>query len=116
MVAVELVGNYIDAEPMQARHGGDLIKSYQSIWYFWKATGIAALNWYVMDNEALVDLKQAICENGCTVEMTPPDIHRRNIAERAMQAFKNFIIAILAGLDGSFLIHQWVCLLPKVIL
>ena len=84
MVAVELDGNHIDAESMQLRNDGNLIKAYQAIWDHWKAIGVVAPNWYVMDNEVTEDLKQAIDENGCKVEMTPPNIHRRNISERAI--------------------------------
>jgi len=38
MVAVELDGNYIDAEPMKSRSAKELTKSYKRIYARWKAT------------------------------------------------------------------------------
>ena len=34
-------------------------------------------------------------------------MHRRNIAERAIQTLKNHVIACLAGLPDDFLICKW---------
>ena len=95
MVAVEMDGNYIDAEPMRARTTKELVAAYQAIFKQWKATGVICPNWHVLDNEAPEDLKQAIRENGCKVELTPADQHRRNAAERAIQTFKGHFISIL---------------------
>ncbi len=81
MVAVELDGNYIDAEPLQSRKANALTDAYQDIFKQWKATGAVSLNWHILDKEAPVELKQAICENKCRVELMPADQHRRNVAE-----------------------------------
>ena len=97
MVAVELDGNYIDGEPLQSRYGKSLTKAYQTIFQRWKATGVITPNWHILDNEAPAELKQAIRENNCRVELTPADQHRRNAAERAIQTFKGHFIAVLAG-------------------
>jgi hypothetical protein len=76
MVAVELDGNYIDAEPIKTRKAQELTSAYQSIFERWKATGAVCPNWHILDNEAPEELKQAICENKCRVELTPADQHR----------------------------------------
>ena len=78
MVAVELDGNYIDAEPLKTRKAKDLTEAYQKIYQRWKATGVICPNWHILDNEAPAEFKQAIRENKCRVELTPPDMHRRN--------------------------------------
>jgi hypothetical protein len=78
MVAVELDGNYIDAEPIKTRKSQALTSAYQAIFKRWKATGAVCPNWHILDNEAPEELKQAICENKCRVELTPADQHRRN--------------------------------------
>ena len=57
MVAVELDGNYIDAEPMKARTTQELVKAYQAIWKRWEITDVIAPNWHVMDNEAPAEFK-----------------------------------------------------------
>jgi hypothetical protein len=84
MVAVELDGNYIHAEPMKSRSATELTSAYQRIYARWKATGVICPNWHVLDNEAPAELVMAIRENRCRVKKTPADIHRRNIAKRAI--------------------------------
>ena len=116
MVAIEMDGNYIDAEPMQTREASSLIKAYKAIMHHWTATKVITPNWHVLDNEVPKELKQAIRENGCTIELTPPDMHRRNIAERAIQTTKNHVIPCLAGLPNDFLIREWDELLPQILL
>ena len=81
MVAVELDGNYIDCEPTKSRHAKDLTSAYQNIFVGWKATGVICPNWHILDNEAPEELKRAICEIGCRVELMPADQHRRNAAK-----------------------------------
>ena len=49
MVAVELDGNYIDAEPMKSRSARELTEAYKQIYAQWKATGYAR---HILDNEA----------------------------------------------------------------
>ncbi len=116
MVAVELDGNYIDGEPLQSRFAQSLTKVYQAIFQRWNATGVICPNWHILDNKAPEELKQAIHENKCRVELTPADQHRRNAAERAIQTFKGHFISVLAGVADSFPINQWDELLPQTIL
>ena len=93
MVAVELDGNYIDAEPMKSRSAKELTEAYKRIYSRWKATGVICPNWHVLDNEAPAEFLDAIRANGCRVEKTPVDMHRRNIAERAIQTYKGHFIS-----------------------
>ncbi len=37
-----------------------------------------------------------------TIKLVPPDNHRQNLAERAIQTFKNHFKAILAGVENTF--------------
>eukprot|EP00804_Cyclotella_cryptica_P003025 CCRYP_006012-RA/>CCRYP_006012-RA protein AED:0.40 eAED:0.40 QI:0/0/0/1/0/0/2/0/304 len=116
MVAVDFDGNYIDAECMKSHKTNNLIKAYQNIHQCWKDSQVTNKNWHVLDNETPRELKAAIRNNGCTVELTPLDIHRCNNAERAIQTFKSHFISILAGVDNSFPINEWDDLLPQTIL
>eukprot|EP00804_Cyclotella_cryptica_P025147 CCRYP_013003-RA/>CCRYP_013003-RA protein AED:0.27 eAED:0.23 QI:0/0/0/1/1/1/3/0/671 len=72
-------------------------------------------NWHILDNEAPEEFKLAIRDNGCKVELVPPDMHRRNAAERTIQTFKGHCIATLAGVSNDFPINQWDRLLPQMI-
>ena len=75
MVAIELDGNYIDAECIKSRKTNDPIKAYQSTYQCWKDSQVIHVNRHVLNNEASRELKATIRSNGCTIELTPPDIH-----------------------------------------
>ena len=66
---------------------------------------------HILDNEASAAFKEAIRINS-NLQLVPPDTHRRNLAERAIQTFKNHFVAILAGVDESFPMYLWDRLLP----
>jgi hypothetical protein len=106
MVACELDGNYIDAAPMKDRTKSELVTAYKAIFTRWKQTGTIAPE----------QLKAAIRENGCRVELTPTDMHRRNAAERAIQTFKGNFISVLAGVADDFPITRWDKLIPGTML
>ena len=116
MVACELDGNYIDAEPLQNRSASQLTQAYQNFFTRWKATNVLAPNWHILDNEAPEALKNAIRGNGCRVELTPADMHRRNAAERAIQTLKGHFISVLAGVANDFPTSEWDQLIPQAIL
>jgi hypothetical protein len=116
MVAVKMDGNYIDAEPMKSHERTSLMNAYHKIWDRWQATSTLAPNWHILDNEAPKELKQAIQQHGCPLELTPPDIHWQNTAKCGSQTFKGHFISILAGLPDDFPIHQWVKHIPQTIL
>jgi hypothetical protein len=52
----------------------------------------------------------------CTIQLVPPNNHRRNLAERAIQTFKSHFKAVLAGVDDTFPMRLWDRLLPQTIL
>ena len=87
MVLVEVDGNYIDAEPMKNRSAGSMTQAYLALWARITATGTIRPTTHLMDNETSTELKTEIKKN-CTLQLVPPDNHRRNLAERAIQTFK----------------------------
>ena len=101
MVLVEIDGNYIDAEPMKNKTEGSMIKAYLALWERLTATGTVKPTTHIMDNEASAEYKKVIRKN-CTIQLVPPNNHRRNLAERAIQTFKSHFIAIIAGVDDTF--------------
>jgi hypothetical protein len=70
---------------------------------------------HILDNEASSAFKAEIKKN-CTIQLVPPDNHRQNLAERAIQTFKSHFKSKFAGVDDNFLMHLWDCLLPQAIL
>jgi hypothetical protein len=114
MVLVEIDGNYIDSEPMKNKTEGSMIKAYLALWERLTATGTVKPTTHIMDNEASAEYKKVIRKN-CTIQLVPPNNHRRNLAERAIQTFKSHFIAIIAGVDHTFPMRLWDKLLPQTI-
>ncbi len=114
MVLVEIDGNYIDTEPMKNKTEGSMIKAYLALWERLTATGIVNPTTHIMDNEASAEYKKVIRKN-CTIQLVPPNNHRCNLAERAIQTFKSHFIAFLTGVDDTFPMQLWDKLLPQTI-
>ena len=47
----------------------------------------------ILDNEVSEAYKEEIRNTGMIYELVPPDDHRRNIAERAIQTWKNHFVS-----------------------
>ncbi len=62
---------------------------------------------YILDNEASADLKKGLNKHGIAYQLVPPHVHRRNAAERAIQTFKNHLLAFLATCDPDFPVSEW---------
>ena len=115
MVLVEVDGNYIDAEPMKNKTEGSMIKTYLILWTRLTASGTVRPKTHLLDNEASSAFKAEIRKN-CTLQLVPPDNHRRNLAERAIQTFKSHFKAIIAGVADNFPMNLWDRLLPQAVL
>jgi hypothetical protein len=70
---------------------------------------------HILDNEASAWFKEEIQKN-CDLQIVPPDTHRRNLAEQAIQTFKSHFLAILAGVHPSFPMMLWDRLVPQAVL
>jgi len=58
--------------------------------------------------------KQSILESGLTYQLVPPNDHRRNVAKKAIQTWKDHIIAVLSGTADKFPLHLWCQLIPHM--
>ncbi len=101
MVLVEVDGNFIDAEPMKNKLEGAMIKAYIALWMRLTASRTVKPTTHILDNKTSAEFKKEIQKN-CKIQLVPPDNHRRNLAEQAIQTFKNHFKAILAGVDDTF--------------
>jgi hypothetical protein len=101
LVLVEVDGNYIDAEPMKNKTEGSIIKAYLILWALLMASGTVKPTTHLLGNEALAAFKVEIKKNS-KYQLVPPDNHRMNLAERAIQTFKNHLKAVIAGVDETF--------------
>ncbi|KAL7530484.1 hypothetical protein ACHAXR_003518, partial [Thalassiosira sp. AJA248-18] len=106
IVAFHTDPNYIFAEPMRNRTERQTIEAYDKIVKKMKAGGLG-IKLHILDNEISAEYKEAIKENRATHQLVPPGDHRRNMAKRAIQTFKDHFIGVLAGLHETFLMHLW---------
>jgi hypothetical protein len=68
----------------------------------------------ILNNQASAEYKATIEASGMTYELVPPKEHRRNMAKKAIQTFKDHFVGVLSGCAPSMPIHLWCQLLPQV--
>ncbi len=68
-----------------------------------------------MDNQATKHVKQFLTEEECKLQLDEPHNHHVNVAERAIQTFKDAFISALATTDRDFPLQLWDKLTPQVI-
>ena len=66
----------------------------------------------ILVNEVSTDFKRTIVDYWfATYQLVPPNVHQRNIAERAIRTFKAHFLSVLAGVDPTFPRFMWYKLL-----
>jgi hypothetical protein len=115
MVYYNVDANYINAEPMRNHSDSLMIQAYRLLWARTTRNCKEKPSMHILDNEASVAFKPEIKKN-CDFQLIPPDTHRRNLAEIAIQTFKSHFIAILAGVNPSFPMNLWDRLVPQAVL
>ena len=68
----------------------------------------------ILDNEVSAEFKKIIQQYwGAKYQLVPPNVQRRNIAERAIRTFKSRFLEILTGVDPDFPKYMWDKLLTQ---
>jgi hypothetical protein len=106
MVGIHIDANCIFCETMKNRTEGEMINAYQKMVDRMLLAGLG-LKHHRLDNECSDNFKKCIRKNNMTHELVLPNCHRRNMAERAIQMFKNHFVAILSGVDDRFPLSLW---------
>jgi len=106
MVLFETIGNNILAEPMRNRTSGEMVRAYQVLIDRIKEKNIHP-TMHILDNECSAEFKEKIKENKMKYQLVPPNDHRRNVAEKAIQTFKDHFVAVLCGTDDNFPLQLW---------
>ena len=107
--------NAILAEPLKNRQAKTITDAWEKLHESLTKCGHKTKH-FVLDNECSSDLKAALKKHNKTFELTPPNIHRRNAAERAIRTLKNHFLACLATCDPDFPVAEWDRLLPQTVL
>ena len=108
------VSNSVHAEPMRNRTSGEMVRAYQAILDRLKAAGINP-SLHILDNECSQEFKDVITSNQLRYQLVPPNDHRRNAAEKAMQVWKDHFVSVLCGTDDAFPMQLWCKLVPHAV-
>jgi hypothetical protein len=68
----------------------------------------------ILNNQASFAYKTKIEPTKMTYELAPPDDHRRNLAKKAIQTFKDHMIRVLSRCLPTMPMHLWCQLLPQI--
>ena len=115
LVHYDYDSNGILAEPLKNRQSAEIKRGWQVLYDQLAKRGNAP-SIYIMDNEASAELKAACDKYDLAYQLVPPHVHRRNTAERAIQCFKNHLLAIIAAADPNFPISEWDRLVGQAVL
>lgn len=107
--------NFIFAEPMPSKTAEQILKAYQTVHQLLVSRGLKP-ELKIMDNEASDMLKKFLIQEQVPYQLVPPNVHRRNAAEKAIRTFKNHFIAGLCSVDPAFPLHLWDLLLPQALI
>ena len=112
-----LVGYHYDANcilghPVKNRSAQTLTAAWEHLHKEFSKAGTAPDVW-VLDNECSNELKRAFERHNVEFQLVPPHEHRRNLAERAIQTWKNHFKAGLASTDPKFPLSEWDRLIPQ---
>eukprot|EP00804_Cyclotella_cryptica_P020425 CCRYP_014405-RA/>CCRYP_014405-RA protein AED:0.11 eAED:0.09 QI:0/-1/0/1/-1/1/1/0/940 len=113
MILYHTDSNSIWVEPTKNRTEGELILARTRALSRMGACGLSPKR-QVLDNEASAAYKQAILDSGMTYQLVPPDDHRRNVAEKAIQTWKDHFVAVISGTADKFPLHLWCQLIPHM--
>ena len=104
--------NYMMVDPIPSRTKLQLKRVYETRIQRLKARGLTP-KLQRLDNETSKLMTDYMDEQGITYQLTPAGSHRRNIAEKAIQTFKNHFIAGLCSLPSEFPMNCWDKLIPQ---
>jgi hypothetical protein len=113
MILHHVVSNSSWLEAMQNQSGGKLIFARARVFAQMQCCGLIPKH-QILNNQASAEYKAPIKASGMTYELVPPEEHRCNMAEKAIQTFKDHFVGVLSGCAPSMPIHLWCQLLPQV--
>ena len=115
LIVYDYDSNAILAAPLKTRQSQEITTAWKSL-HSKLTTHGHEITKYVLDNECSADLKLAMVKANLSFELAPPQMHRRNAAERAIRTFKNHFLAGLATCSPTFPITEWDRLLEQALL
>jgi hypothetical protein len=107
--------NTISNDPMKNITDKEMIRGYTTLHQQLMDAGLKP-ELKIMDNECSRALRQYLTGQNIDLQMVQPHLHRQNVAERAIQTFKNHCVAGICSVDRKFPMHLWCEILPQATL
>ena len=107
--------NAILGRALKNRQAATITKAWKSIHEELTSAGVTPNTW-ILDNETSLHLQSAMKKKNTNYQLVPPQNHRSNAAERAIQTFKTHFKTGLATVDSEFPIAEWDRLLDQAFL
>jgi hypothetical protein len=112
MIFYDYDSNAILAEPLKSRSESELVRAFTKLHQYLADRGLhTAL--HILDNECPKGLKAYIKQAGANLQLAPPNMHRTNAAEKAIDIWKCHFIAGLSSVDPNFPMHLWCRLIEQ---
>ena len=105
-VLYDFDSNAIEALPIKNRQAKTLVEAWTILHTRISQHGHPTKH-FVLDNKINAEFKAALKKYCNTFELTPPNIHQHNVAERAICTYKNHLLAGLATCDPNFPVSEW---------
>jgi hypothetical protein len=100
------------AEPLKSRSESELLRAFQKLHEHLTERGLHP-TLHILDNECPKMLKAYIRHSGATLQLAPPNMHRTNAAEKAIDTWKCHFISGLSSVDPAFPMHLWCRLITQ---
>ena len=93
--------NSILVQPLKNRNAATIVQAWKTLFNRLTKHGHET-KIFILDNEFSTELKNTLKSRNLKFQLVPPNVHRRNAAERAIQTFKNHFLSVLATADQSY--------------
>ena len=105
--------NTIQGKPIKSRNASELVQGFELCYNKLKAANITPVL-HRLDKEISGELIASIKKTKMKYQIVTSHDHRQNLAERAIQTYKSFLISNLHGTDRDFPAHLWCRLLDQI--
>jgi hypothetical protein len=112
MIFYNYDSNAILAEPLKSRSKSKLVRAFTKLHQYLADRGLhTAL--HILDIECPKGLKAYIKQAGANLQLAPPNMHRKNAAQKAIDIWKCHFIAGLSSVDPKIPMHIWCWLIAQ---
>ena len=105
--------NTILGKPIKSRNASELVRGFELCYNELKEAKIIPVM-HRLDNKISDELIEAIKKKKLKYQIVTANDHWQNLAERAIQTYKSYLISNLHGTDSEFPAHLWCRLLEQV--